>query len=160
MRLTMLMQQQDPAFIVLWRVMGSESGSCTGRVVWEAGTPGMGNGLVLARVAGQGLKGHYDSHFCHKCSPFICSSLYYYYTHTHTFIHTFPLSNARQSWGWKKSLGHTMCLASVCSDRLKDRMKRAELNWADWRASGHYGHYTSLPLSFSPELDSWSWGLS
>lgn len=50
----MLMQQQDPAVIVLWRVMGSGSG--TGRVVWEAGTPGMGNGLLLARVAGQGLK--------------------------------------------------------------------------------------------------------
>jgi len=24
--------------------------------VWEAGTPGMGNGLILARIAGQGLK--------------------------------------------------------------------------------------------------------
>lgn len=159
----MLMQQQGPAFIVLWRVMGSESGSGTGRVVWEAGTPGMGNGLVLARVAGQGLK-EVRNDWLIMTVTFVIngfhSSAPRYTTHTHTFIHTFPLSNARQSWVWKKSVGHTMCLASVSSDRLKDRLKRAELNWADWRASGHYGHYKSLPLSFSPELDSWSWGLS
>jgi len=55
--------------------LGSESG--TGRVVWEAGTPGMGNGLILARIAGQGLKE-------------VRNDWTGIYDHTHTHTHTRP----------------------------------------------------------------------
>ncbi len=133
-----------------WRVVRSGSGSGIGRVVCEAGTPGMGNGLVLARAAGLGLMEVWNGWLIMTVTfAFLHSS-----AHTHTRSHTWPLSpNAIPSWGWKESEGHTMCLASVSSDRLKDRLKWAELNGADWRTSGHY---KSLTLSIPPELDSLS----
>lgn len=78
--------------------MGSESGSGTGRVVWEAGTPGTGNGLVLARVAGHGLKEVRNDwlimtvtfviNVLHSSAPRYTTTTT---THTHTHVHThFP----------------------------------------------------------------------